>query len=294
MGNLHLVTGYAGQAHVTAADMASLFEALIRNGQFVMSAGSNFAAAAITNTQVRISDGELLMQGRHVKLDHGAYVDVVIENGEQGLLRHDLIVARYARNTETGIEDCSLVVIKGTSAQSDPADPAHTTGNINVEGATENDMPLYRVVLSGLSIESLDPLFTPQPAMFDAFLPLSGGTMTGPIVFANQNIAGGVRGVQGARIGGFRFDNNATYKIPLSQGKWSVLVGVYKNGGYCSLYFLAGGNGENINQQFKLAASERGELGFSLANSELTVTCDTLWSVGWYITNSEHADLAVG
>ncbi len=190
MGNLHLVTGYAGQAHVTAADMASLFEALVRRGEFVMAAGANFGAAIISNNQIRVSDGELMMQGRHVKLDPGTYVDMVIENGDQGLLRHDLIVARYSHDVETGIEDCSLAVIKGTSTERDPADPKYTTGRINAEGAVVHEMPLYRVVLSGLNVEKLQPLFEPQVALFESLLSKAGGTMTGAIHMDGNRITG--------------------------------------------------------------------------------------------------------
>lgn len=167
MGNLHLVTGYAGEAHVASSDQGSLFEALIRSGQFVMDAGAKFAASIVSNNQIRVGDGELMMQGRHVKLTPGAYVDLTIENGTQGYLRKDLIVARYTKNADTGIEECSLVVIKGTPAESNPADPEYTTGIINADGALQHDFPLYKVNLSGLSIEGLTALFEPQKSLFD-------------------------------------------------------------------------------------------------------------------------------
>lgn len=190
MGNLHLVTGYAGQPHVAAADQGSLFEALIRSGQFVMDAGAKFAASIVTNNQVRVSDGELMMQGRHVKLDPGSYVDLTIENGAQGYLRHDLIVARYTRNSETGVEECSLVVLKGTPAESNPADPECTTGSLNAGGALRHDFPLYRVKLSGLNLSDLAPVFVPEKSIFDLVLHLAGGTMAGSIAMGGHKITG--------------------------------------------------------------------------------------------------------
>lgn len=167
MGNLHLVTGYAGEAHVASSDQGSLFEALIRSGQFVMDAGAKFAASIVSNNQIRVNDGELMMQGRHVKLIPGAYVDLTIENGTQGYLRNDLVVARYTKNADTGIEECSLVVIKGTPAETNPSDPEYTTGIINADGALQHDYPLYKVTLSGLSIEGLTALFEPEKSLFD-------------------------------------------------------------------------------------------------------------------------------
>lgn len=167
MGNLHLVTGYAGEAHVASSDQGSLFEALIRSGQFVMDAGAKFAASIVSNNQIRVNDGELMMQGRHVKLTPGAYVDLSIDNGTQGYRRNDLIVARYTRNAATGIEECSLVVIKGTPTVSNAADPEYTTGNLNAEGALQHDFPLYRVSVSGLVLEKLTALFEPEKSVFD-------------------------------------------------------------------------------------------------------------------------------
>lgn len=173
MGNLHLVTGYAGAAHVASSDQGSLNEALIRSGQFVLNAGAKFAASIVSNNQVKVNDGELLMQGRHVKLTPGAYVDLAIENGAQGYLRNDLIVARYTKNTDNEIEECNLVVLKGTPSESTPSDPEYSTGNINANGTLQHDFPLYRVTISGLSIETLGPLFEPQKSIYDELLKLN-------------------------------------------------------------------------------------------------------------------------
>ena len=68
MGNLHLVTGYAGQPHVSAADQGSFVENFIRSGEFILEAGAKFSASIVTNNQIRVNDGEMMMQGRHVKL----------------------------------------------------------------------------------------------------------------------------------------------------------------------------------------------------------------------------------
>jgi hypothetical protein len=190
MGNLHLVTGYAGEAHVASSDQGSLFEALIRSGQFVMDAGAKFAASIVSNNQIRVNDGELMMQGRHVKLIPGAYVDLAIENGTQGYLRKDLIVVRYTKNADTGIEECSLIVIKGTPAESNPADPEYTTGIINADGALQHDFPLYKVNLSGLSIEGLTALFETQKSLYDSMLRLIGGTMAGNIAMDGHKVTG--------------------------------------------------------------------------------------------------------
>ena len=160
MGNIHLVTGYAGKDHVSSADMASLHAMIFGSDQVVLNRGKNFSASIVTNNQVRVLDGDILMKGRHIRMNPGGYVDLAIENGTQGYMRNDLLVARYTRDSVTSIEDCNLVVIRGTDVTSNPVDPAYTNGDITFGGALENDMPLYRIPLNGLNVGELVPLFT--------------------------------------------------------------------------------------------------------------------------------------
>lgn len=171
MANMHLVTGYAGQEHVNAADHGALNAALFGEGQFVLLKGNQLAASIITNNSIRVLDGDIMMQGRHIRLNEGTYVDLAIENGQQGYLRNDLIVARYEKNSATGIEECNLVVIKGTAVTQNPADPAYTNGSIIEDHDILNDMPLYRVPLNGLNVGNLVRLFDVQektiPGLFE-------------------------------------------------------------------------------------------------------------------------------
>lgn len=160
MGNMHIVTGFKGENHVTAADMGSLNAAIFGTGSYVLNRGNKLKATTVSNNKIRISDGDLLIQGRHVRLNEGLYVDLAIENGSQGYKRNDLIVARYTKDSTSGIEDVNLVVIKGTPSASIPADPAYTSGDIINNHVYLSDMPLYRVPLDGLNVNTLVQLFT--------------------------------------------------------------------------------------------------------------------------------------
>lgn len=164
MANMHLVTGYAGKTHVTAADHGAFWAAVIGNGDYVLDVGAKFAATIVSNNQIRIADGDLLMQGRHVRINNGETIDLPIENGTADMMRSDLIVARYTKSEETGIEETNLVVILGTAAASSPADPEYSTGNI-LNGDLQRDFPLFRVNLNGATISSIDTLFTTIPGM---------------------------------------------------------------------------------------------------------------------------------
>lgn len=159
MGNLHLVTGHAGQAHVTAADHASLNAAIFGEGEFVLNRGSKFAVTVISNNSIRVADGDIIMQGRHIRLNEGSHVDLAIENGTQGMNRNDLIVARYTKDSLTGVEDCNLIVIKGTESTGTATVPAYTSGDIINDHVLIADMPLYLVTLNGLNVQSVSSRF---------------------------------------------------------------------------------------------------------------------------------------
>ena len=159
MANLHLVTGYAGAEHVRAVDQGAFNAALIGTGQFVLDKGNALKAQVISNNVVRVLDGELMMQGRFVRLNPGTYVDLAIENGAQGMKRNDLIVARYTRDAVTGVEECNLVVIKGTAVASNPSDPAYTEGDITNGNAIRHDFPLWRLPIVNINVGTPESMF---------------------------------------------------------------------------------------------------------------------------------------
>ena len=158
MSSLHLVTGYAGKEHVTSADQGSFHANLLLNGSYVLNVGNKFAATIVSNNSIKIQDGDILMQGRYIKLDSGTFIEVPIENGAQDYKRNDLIVVRYTKNASSGVESTALVVIKGTPDIAEAVDPAYTNADI-LDGALVCDMPLYRVPIDGLNVGALVPLF---------------------------------------------------------------------------------------------------------------------------------------
>lgn len=154
----HLVTGRAGAAHVTAADVGSLLAGTVGAGKYVLGTGDSFSAEIVSNNLIKIRSGDLLNQGRHIRINKDDYEECEIENGSQGLKRYDLIVIRYTRNIETDIETAEVIVIKGTPAKS-PKDPEYLTGDI-LAGDLTDDFLLYRVCLNGLSIEKVERMFS--------------------------------------------------------------------------------------------------------------------------------------
>ena len=157
----HIVTGYAGKEHVTSADAGALNAGIVGSGKYVLKTGNQFAAEIVSNNLIKVKSGDLVNQGRHMRIDANDYEEVTIQNGAQSVKRNDLIVMRYKKDTSTLIETAEIVVIKGT-AGSTATDPTYTSGDV-LAGATQDDFPLYRVSLNGLNIEKVTPLFSTVP-----------------------------------------------------------------------------------------------------------------------------------
>ena len=168
----HLITGYAGVEHIQASDDGAFNTGIIGSGKYVFNTGNKFEYEIVSNNLIKIKDGDLMNQGRHMNIPAGDVEECVIENGLQGVSRHDLIVMRYQKDVETGIESASLVVVKGTSSTS-PSDPSYVKGNI-YDGEAVDDFPLYRVRLNGLNIEGVDCLFEITPSIETLKVELAG------------------------------------------------------------------------------------------------------------------------
>lgn len=177
--SMSIITGYTGTPHVTSEQGGAENAGMIGIGRYVFDLEQRFAYEIISNNLVRIKNGYGINQGRTFGIVVNDYEDLTIDNGLAGVSRHDLIVARYLKVVETGIESITLEVIKGTSSTS-PVDPSYETGNI-LEGAVEDVFPLYRVVIDELTITSVVQLFTLAPSIEDKY-DKSGGEMSGAIV----------------------------------------------------------------------------------------------------------------
>ncbi|MFR5701983.1 MAG: hypothetical protein ACLUD0_08940 [Eubacterium ramulus] len=93
---------------------------------------------------IKIKSGELVNQGRHIRIPVNSYEEVTIQNGAQGMYRSDLIVMRYKKDTSAQVESAELVVIKGKASSSIQASvPRYVSGNI-LSGATQDDFPVVQ------------------------------------------------------------------------------------------------------------------------------------------------------
>lgn len=281
MANLHLVTGYAGTPHITAEDHGSLNAAIFGSGSYVLDRGNKLSASAITSNQVRVLDGDLLIQGRHARLAENTYVDLTIENGAQGYYRNDLIVARYTKNSSTGVEQCNLVVIKGTAATADPADPAYTEGDILGNGDATADFPLYRIPLDGLTVGTPVQLFSVAYVAFlgpDGKVPSECLPEMNYIPVSQKGAAGGVAPLGSDGKVGSSYLPSMNY-IPLSQkGAANGVAALNASGKF---------PGENISTDWKVATGTPN----NSETTQLTVSRVLYKQVGSLVFVSAHINM---
>lgn len=154
---MNIITGYGGQPHIYPHHDRETNIGIFGSGTHILDVGSQMAATVVSNNEVQIADGVVICEGCTAEVARGTTESMTIENGSQGMLRTDLIVARYTKTGGTAVEAMELAVIKGTPAASNPATPAYNEGLI-ADGDSPVDFPLYKVNLDGISITSVDRL----------------------------------------------------------------------------------------------------------------------------------------
>lgn len=155
---MELVTGFKGEAHISAENWADLNRGLAGDGSYVLPVGEKFRAELVTNNLLKIYDGCGIFQGRQVVIPAGQSDEITIENGSQGEKRIDIVGVRYVKDESSKIETTESVYVKGTPAESDPVAPTLEEGNIRA-GDLAATWALYQLELDGLNAVSVTPLF---------------------------------------------------------------------------------------------------------------------------------------
>lgn len=155
---MEIVTGYRGTPHITPYKVRDFNIGTVGAEDYVMAAGSELEAQLVSNNRIDIKDGSICMQGTHAVIPKNINDELTIENGMQEEKRIDLIVARYEKDVETGVESVNTVVLQGTPSKEAPNVPGHVVGDIR-NGDLKHDMPLYEVELDGINITEVRPVF---------------------------------------------------------------------------------------------------------------------------------------
>lgn len=159
---MEIITGYTGKPHVTSEQDRDVNIGVVGEGSYVLQTGMQLAAEVSSNNEIKIRDGVLMHQGCTASIKKNTYDSLIIINGSQGMKRIDLIVARYEKNQDNGIESLDLKVIQGAPAESTPTVPEYTEGDIQA-GDYVADMPMYQVNIDGLNITEVKKVFEVAP-----------------------------------------------------------------------------------------------------------------------------------
>ena len=241
-----LITGFAGAPHVGSDDMGAFHAGVLGVGSYVLQTGQQLKATVASANKVTIGTGDLVMNGRHVRM--ATATDLTIQNGTQGQKRNDLIVCRYQKASD-GKETATLTVVKGTATTGTPADPSYNKTSI-LDGASVSDMPLYRIPITNLSVgtpvklfKSLTPLATVGDSVtqsIDAIasqvypsIPiggrLRGGVVTVNVFGSNVGFSNGVDSKIGEVIPAARPLIPVRVLAGIQEGSW-ILLGINVDG----------------------------------------------------------------
>ena len=156
---MKIMTGKTGTPHVTSQQFRQLIEGTVGRESYIMTSGENLEPELQTNNLLKIRSGMMSHHGNLSVVDLGTYDEVTIQNGTQGMQRIDLVVNRYTKDEETGIESSDWVVIQGTPAAESPAVPEYTEGNLQ-NGDLVDDCPVFEVHLNGINVTEVKKLLS--------------------------------------------------------------------------------------------------------------------------------------
>ena len=154
---IELITGHAGSAHISSADVGWFNAGTIGADKYVLNTGTKFAANVQSANLVTIGTGDAVFEGRHVRVS--ATENVAIDNGSQGMKRNDIICIKYEYDSGTQVESASLAVVQGTPVSGAPSDPSIPSGSI-LTGSTTAYMPLWRIPINGIAAGTPVKLYT--------------------------------------------------------------------------------------------------------------------------------------
>lgn len=112
--------------------------------------GNEMAHRLDSVNEIAILDGFAMVQGRCYVIYPGDEEKLVIRSGSQGARRHDLVVLEF----DNALEQMDLKVLEGEES-SDPVDP-EVIQDDTLGGGNLYQMPMYRILVDGLSVEIED------------------------------------------------------------------------------------------------------------------------------------------
>jgi hypothetical protein len=155
---VELVTGVGRSDHVDSADVRAFNATVLGGGRYIL---KGCECTVVNSNTVRIEDGEMMLDGAHVRVKGGEEVE--LQSGSIGLNRSDLIVVRYQRDDE-GYEDSPITVIVGTPVEGSASDPSYVDGSI-LDDDVQVDIPIYRIPIAEMTVGEPELLIDTQASL---------------------------------------------------------------------------------------------------------------------------------
>lgn len=152
---MELATGRRGSPHITSQQDRQKHQGIFGDGAYILNTGNMLAPEVQSSNKIHIKDGALMFQGALFTVKVGTYDEVTINNGNQGMKRKDLIVARYTYDSSGNIEAGDWAVIQGTPAADNPVVPEAESGDIQM-GDSVVECPVFVVNLDGINVTGVD------------------------------------------------------------------------------------------------------------------------------------------
>ena len=163
---MELVTGRAGSPHITSQQDRQKHQGIWGDGAYILATGNQLEPQVQSSNKILIKDGALMFQGALFSVKVGTTDEITINNGNQGMQRKDLVVARYTHDSAEQKESAEWVVIQGEPAASNPVAPSGTSGDIQAGDSTV-DCPFMVVNLDGINVTGVDIIPEKIPTLPD-------------------------------------------------------------------------------------------------------------------------------
>ena len=174
---MELATGRRGSPHITSQQDRQKHQGIFGDGAYILNTGNMLAPEVQSSNKIHIKDGALMFQGALFTVKVGTYDEVAINNGNQGMKRKDLIVARYTYDSSDNIEAGEWAVIQGTPAADNPVVPEVTSGDIQA-GDNVVECPVFVVNLDGINVTGIDIIPEVMDTIPDLISKLNGVKIT--------------------------------------------------------------------------------------------------------------------
>ena len=214
---MELVTGRAGSPHITAQQDRQLHQGIWGEEAYILATGNQLEPEVQSSNKILIKDGALMFQGALFSVKVGTTDEITINNGNQGMQRKDLVVARYTYDSSQNIESAEWVVIQGTPAASNPVTPSGTSGDIQAGDSTV-DCPVFIIALDGINVTGVDvvPEVVPDIPTLNASLSDITGLLSPNISTIYTSANGTVEGFKIGRLAVVRFSAIASDAVERS------------------------------------------------------------------------------